>query len=64
MIAVTLGIYTVARFGLAAGLTDDVKQVTGRPPIAFADFARDHRGAWAPRADQRRDDRVAVPSAS
>ena len=47
MIAVTIGVYTAARFGLAAGLTDDVKRVTGRPPIDFAAFARDHRDAWA-----------------
>ena len=48
MIAVTLGIYTAARFGLAAGLTDDVERVTGRRPIDFATFARDGRNAWAP----------------
>ncbi len=54
MIAVTLGIYTAARFGLAAALTDDVERVTGRPAIDFATFARDHRDAWAsppPRGD-------------
>ncbi len=54
MIAVTLGIYTAARFGLAAGLTDDVERVTGRPPIDFATFARDHSAAWAPRRPARR----------
>ena len=48
MIAVTLGIYTAARFGLAAGLTDDVERLTGRPPISFDTFARDHRDAWPP----------------
>lgn len=46
MRAVSLGIYTAARFGLAAALTDDVHRVTGRPPIDFADFAADHREAW------------------
>lgn len=46
MIAVTLGIYTAARFGLAASLTDDVVRITGRPPIDFVTFARDHRDAW------------------
>jgi len=47
MIMVTLGIYTAARFGLAAGLTDDVERITGHAPIDFEAFARDHRGAWA-----------------
>jgi uncharacterized protein YbjT (DUF2867 family) len=47
MIAVTLGIYTAARFGLAAGLTDDVERITGRTPIGFAQFAQDYRDAWA-----------------
>ena len=46
LILVTLGIYTAARFGLAAGLTDDVKRITGRPPIDFETFARDTNTAW------------------
>lgn len=46
MIAVTLGIYTAARFGLAAGLSGDVERSTGRRPAAFATFAVDHRDAW------------------
>lgn len=46
MIAVTLGLYTAARFGLAAGLTDDVERITGRPPTDFSTFAHDHRAAW------------------
>jgi hypothetical protein len=46
MIAVTLGIYTAARFGLAAGLTDDVPRLVGRPAIDFATFAQDSAGAW------------------
>ena len=48
MIAVTLGIYTAARFGLAAGLTDDVARIVRRPPIDFATFAADHADAWRP----------------
>lgn len=54
MVVVTLGIYTAARFGLGAGLTDDVERVTGRPAIDFATFARDCRDAWA-RPRRRRD---------
>ena len=47
MVGVMLGIYTAARLGLAAGITDDVERITGRPPIAFPAFAHDTRGAWA-----------------
>ena len=46
MVAVTTAIYTVARLGRAGGLTDDVQQVTGRPPLGFAEWAHQHRVAW------------------
>ncbi len=46
MAAVTLAIYTTARFGLAAGLTDDVLRVTGQPPMDFRTFAQRERAAW------------------
>lgn len=46
MRVVTLGIYTAARFGMAAALTDDVPRLTGRPAIDFADFALAHREVW------------------
>ena len=46
MVGVTLGIYTAARMGLAAGLTDDVERITGRTPIPMAQFVHDARGAW------------------
>ena len=48
MVGVMVGIYTAARFGLAAGITDDVARITGCPPIAFPAFAHDFRGAWRP----------------
>lgn len=48
MIAVTIGIYTAARFGLAAGLTDDVERLVGRPPTDFRRFSEDHAVAWGP----------------
>lgn len=51
MIGVTLGIYTAARFGLAAGLTADVERIVGRPPIDFATFARHHASAWRRSSD-------------
>lgn len=46
MVAVTCGIYTVARLGKAGGLTDDVLTVSGRPPVCFADWARAHAEVW------------------
>ncbi len=46
MVGVTLGIYTAARFGLANGLTDDVKRITGRPPIPMRQFVHAARDAW------------------
>ena len=47
MVAVTAAIYTVARLGRAGELTEDVQQVTGRPPLGFAQWAHLHRSAWA-----------------
>ena len=46
MAAVTCAIYTVARLGKAGGLTDDVQKVTGRAPLSFTDWARDHADVW------------------
>jgi uncharacterized protein YbjT (DUF2867 family) len=46
MVAVTTAIYTVARLGRAGGLTDDVQQVTGHPPLSFAEWAHGHRAVW------------------
>lgn len=48
MVGVMLGIYTAARLGLAAGITDDVQRITGRRPTAFPAFAHDTRDAWLP----------------
>jgi uncharacterized protein YbjT (DUF2867 family) len=49
MVAVTLGIYTAARLGLAGHVTDDVERVTGVPPRSFARFAADSAASWVPR---------------
>ena len=46
MVAITTAIYTVARLGLAAGLTDDVRTVTGHPPRSFLEFARREASTW------------------
>lgn len=48
MALITSAIYTTARLGLAAGLTDDVRTVLGREPIEFATFAHRERDAWIP----------------
>lgn len=50
MVAVTAAIYTTARLGLAAALTDDVQAVLGREPVDFATFAGRVRSAWTPTA--------------
>ncbi len=63
MVGVMLGIYTAARFGMAAGITDDVERITGRPPITFPAFAHDARGAWLPHglgAASPKEDRIAA----
>ena len=46
MVLVASAIYTIVRFGLAAGLTDDVRTVTGREPVTLAAFADRERNAW------------------
>lgn len=48
MVAVTTAIYTTARLGMAAHLTDDVRTVLGRDPQDFADFAHRERAVWLP----------------
>lgn len=39
-------LYSIVRSGWAAGVTDDVRQVTGRPPLSFAEFARQSAAIW------------------
>ncbi|MCK2220430.1 SDR family oxidoreductase [Actinomadura sp. ATCC 31491] len=46
MAAVTLALYSMCRLGLAAGVTDDVRRLLGRAPIAFEQFVKDERAAW------------------
>ena len=48
MVAVTSGIYTTARLGLAAGLTDDVRTVTGRAPTGVRPVLERDRVAFEP----------------
>lgn len=46
MVAITTAIYTTARLGLAASLSDDVRTVLGREPIDFVKVAHRERAAW------------------
>ncbi len=46
MVGVTTALYTVARWGRAAGLTDDVTEVTGVAPTTFAQWAVAHAAVW------------------
>ncbi|HEY3416691.1 MAG TPA: SDR family oxidoreductase [Armatimonadota bacterium] len=39
-------LYSVVRNGWAAGVTDDVQQVCGRPSLSFAKFAEQSAAAW------------------
>lgn len=45
-IAVMLGIYTTARLGLAAKVTEDVRYLLQRSPISMSEFVRDYRASW------------------
>lgn len=40
------GLYAMVRAGYTATVTDDVQRVTGRAPISFEQFARDHVTSW------------------
>jgi uncharacterized protein YbjT (DUF2867 family) len=59
MAAVTAAIYTTARLGLAAGLTDDVRQVTGRDPWTVRETLQREAAAWRRSVGQPSDSREA-----
>ena len=46
LVAVTSVVYTTARLGLAAGLTDHVQQILGRPPTTMAAFIERQHAAF------------------
>jgi uncharacterized protein YbjT (DUF2867 family) len=52
MVLVTVAIYTTARLGMAAGLTDTVREVLGHEPIRFDQFAHRERDCWMPAAGE------------
>ncbi|UYZ60878.1 SDR family oxidoreductase [Hymenobacter latericus] len=45
-INVMIGIYSVARLGLAARVTNTTAELLGRAPITFRQFAHDYRSSW------------------
>lgn len=45
-VMVMLGLYTVARLGLAGRVTPDLERLLGRPPTTLRDFVVDHADAW------------------
>lgn len=45
-IFVMVGIYTVARLGLADAVTPDTEQLLGRPPITVRQFVEDYQACW------------------
>jgi len=45
-ILVMIAIYTTAKLGLAAKITDDTRRLLGRPAITFRQFAHDEQRAW------------------
>jgi len=40
-------LYSTVRAGQTSVTTDTVQKVLGRPPVSFAQFAKDHRAVWA-----------------
>jgi uncharacterized protein YbjT (DUF2867 family) len=43
-------VYTLARFGVGARVTGDVRAVLGREPVDLRAFVESHRSAWLPAA--------------
>ncbi|WP_375426380.1 NmrA family NAD(P)-binding protein [uncultured Friedmanniella sp.] len=46
LVAMTSAVYTTARLGLAAGLTDEVARLLGRGPTTMTEFVRRERAAF------------------
>ena len=45
---IMVALYTVAKWGKAAKLTNETERLLGRPPITFRQFANDYRAVWIP----------------
>ena len=50
MVDAMMELYGITKAGYASGVSPLVKQITGRAPRTFAEFARDHAAAWKPKA--------------
>ncbi len=46
MVGVTTALYTAARLGKSAGVTDDVREVTGSAPITVQQWSVEHAEVW------------------
>jgi len=49
MVGVTTALYTIARLGRAAGVTDDVRLATGTAPISMGQWAAENAEVWSSR---------------
>lgn len=45
-VLIMITLYSVAKAGRAAGLTNEIQRLLGRPPITFRQFAEDYRDVW------------------
>ena len=45
-IIVMIGLYTVAKFGMADNTTNEIEKLLGREPITFSEFVEDHKKYW------------------
>jgi len=45
-IIVMIGLYTVAKFGMADSTTNEIEKLLGREPISFSEFVEDYREYW------------------
>ncbi|WP_262697159.1 hypothetical protein [Fibrisoma montanum] len=43
-----VALYSVARLGKAAGLTDETQRLLGRPPLTIRQFLNDYKTVWMP----------------
>lgn len=69
LVATTAVVYTTARLGLAAGLSDEAARLLGRPPVTMAEFIRREQEQFQPRPEDaagrpRRVDDVETESAT
>ena len=47
-VLIMVALYSVARLGKAAGLTDETQRLLGRPPISIRQFLNDYKMVWMP----------------